>query len=220
MAENGSCVPSIPDPAQIREVRRGSDRLSEPDEIAEFLVQREKEPSKQKKYRLGKAAKGIRIDPAPASKVSAQVDLDSDPERIRVRVSYEGNAAKIPHEKFRDIPKGQKYYRDGTRYQRVDRGAFDGVESAAQDLGGEETDEGYSFPAFLFEEIINQFGRLGFIEQGVLFSRWLEKLLDFEKVESNPLPKALKAEWQPRSEDGKPAGIRPYQQKAMTGSAF
>jgi len=60
------------------------------------------------------------------------------------------------------------------------------VESAAQDLGGEETDEGYSFPAFLFEEIINQFGRLGFIEQGVLFSRWLEKLLDFEKVESNP----------------------------------
>lgn len=210
----------VPDERSLSSIRKESGALAGDDEIADFLIEREKTSERKRQIRLGARAKEIRIDPLPAGAITAALDFNEGDNTVRARVGYQGGALTISQSVVRSLPPGQRYVRQGDRFQRIDRPALARVERIAEQLGGVETDEGFSFPAYLFEEVISQFSGLGFLEKGELFKKWLERLADFDQIEPVPLPSALRAEWQPRMSDGRAIGIRTYQQKGYHWLTF
>lgn len=214
----------VPSPEQQKDADEAHGRITGTDEIAEYLNALSSggnERGRRPRVRPGPRARDARTDPYPATKVSSSVDIEPDEAGLRVRISYDGEAATIPHVALGRLPRNQKWFRDGDGFQKIDWRAFNQIEKAVEALGGEESDGAYKFPSYLFEEIVSRFGTLGLVEETELFGRWRQRVLDFEKIDRLELPVSLRSEWRPRiGASGEHLGIRPYQQKGYEWLCF
>lgn len=105
---------------------------------------------------------------------------------------------------------GAEWVRRPHTWVHVDEDRFHRVSGQALALRLKRSGDGFAFPAADRERVLEVFSTLGTIRQSEAYGEFLARLHDFERIETVPLPNALRSD----------VTLRPYQQHGFNWLAF
>lgn len=199
-------------PAAPRRAKRagpGAYRM-EGDGVPEFLTDELPTVARASKVLVSPEVAAVRVVRA-APELRTTIDLDESRGEVVVRPRYRSGPADLEHTDITGLDRERGYLRKGSSFHRVDRELADKVDRALKEAGVREARNGtFVAPSLNYDEIINTFSRLGILAEGDVFRRFRERLLDFSKIESSPLPTALREH----------VSLREYQRSGYDWLAF
>jgi non-specific serine/threonine protein kinase len=180
------------------------------DDLPEFIEKDLPDLKQAGRVLMQPEVSAIRVVTA-APEVRTAIDFDEEKAQIKVRPRYRSGAADLKHDEVTKQAQGRRYMRAGSSFHRIDWEQVERVNRAVADAGlVQEADGSYVAPALHFNEIVNTFSRLGLLSETEVFQRFRERLLDFSKIESVPLPTTLRTDVQ----------VRDYQRAGYDWLAF
>ncbi len=108
------------------------------------------------------------------------------------------------------VDRGEDWVRQDRAWVKIDRRRFDDVRREAARLDLDQVPSGFRFPASRREEVVETFSRLGSIEHSESYAVFLRKLADFNEIEEEAPPAALRSDIR----------FRPYQQHGYNWLVF
>jgi len=196
-------------PRQGKAAGPGAYRL-EGDSVPEYLADELGAVSQSSKVLVSPEVAAVRVVTA-APELRTTVDLDESRGEVVVRPRYHSGPADLEHTDLAGLDRRRGYLRKGSSFHRVDRELVDKVDRALKEAGVREARDGtFVAPSLHFDEIINTFSRLGILAETDVFRRFRERLLDFSRIETSPLPSALREN----------VNVRDYQRNGYDWLAF